>query len=523
MANRLEDKIRDFLAAHLDILEDGLRLVQTEYLITNTWGADGRIDIVARDKFAHIVVIEVKRSNQAARQALHEICKYTALFRQQQGLDQTQVRVMVVSTDWHELRVPFSEYAEATPYPLQGLSIQVEADGTVTKAEPITLLPRAGLIRFSREQGAYLFLTEAKRDAALAPLVALAQSAQLTDFWIAKIDYHGTNSGVYLRFGLYLVFASPLFSLLPAEIDQLKKGRQWDDELDAPDENFLVRVNNSFLGTPDGIEIGYPEKLTNLRSHWHIVIAVRMGRLDGTQSLLSDEELLRLGQFVDGGSSTYIGKVSSPRFKAGWRLLRDDITTVLLGMPHWESIVPQILDEVEAADENATVSVSLYNPANLVMSLYTVAWSGDFSNCPHLEIVVTSDALQGTRVLMSVLVWNGTPLAETPERVIADVYDGLDGWLIASQLHQTFEREVAALKAHDLFAAVLEFRYVKGAELPPHVVDVSGGTLRRALFVPESFKSMAEFAESNAAYLSSLKAYIEEHASGLPGSLETSE
>ena len=244
-------------------------MVRTEYPIANALGAGGRIDIVARDKFDHVVAIEIKRSDQASREALHEICKYTGLFLQRQGLDHTQVRVMVVSTDWHELLVPFSMYAEASPYPLEGFSIQAEADGTVTKAERITVVPSSGLIRFSREQGAYLFRTEASRDAAVVPLVALAQSAQLTDFWFAKIDYRGSHPAICFPFGLYLVFASPLISLLPAEIDQLKKGGWWDDELEAPDENFLAAVNNSFVGTPDDIEIGYPETLTNLRSDWH--------------------------------------------------------------------------------------------------------------------------------------------------------------------------------------------------------------------------------------------------------------
>src|SRR5439155_21858295 len=116
MACRLEDKIRDFLAEHLELLEAGLVLVEKEYRLPNPLGAGGKIDLVARDPFGHIVIIEIKRSDQAARQALNEVHKYTALFRTLQGLDETRVRVMVVSTEWHELLVPFSEYAETAAY-----------------------------------------------------------------------------------------------------------------------------------------------------------------------------------------------------------------------------------------------------------------------------------------------------------------------------------------------------------------------------------------------------------------------
>ena len=108
MANRLEDKIRDYLADHLELLETGLQFVDKEYELASSLGAGGRIDILARDICGNVVVIEIKRSDQAARDALHEIHKYIALFRISQGLDESRIRLIVVSTEWHELRVPLS-------------------------------------------------------------------------------------------------------------------------------------------------------------------------------------------------------------------------------------------------------------------------------------------------------------------------------------------------------------------------------------------------------------------------------
>jgi RecB family endonuclease NucS len=69
MINRLEDKIRDYLADHLDFLEKGLKLVDKEYVLPSPIGAGGRIDIVARDLFGHVVIIEIKRCDKTARQA----------------------------------------------------------------------------------------------------------------------------------------------------------------------------------------------------------------------------------------------------------------------------------------------------------------------------------------------------------------------------------------------------------------------------------------------------------------------
>src|SRR5665213_2005039 len=129
MANRLEDKIRDYLADHLELLETGLQFVDKEYELASSLGAGGRIDILARDICGNVVVIEIKRSDQAARDALHEIHKYTALFRISQGLDESRIRLIVVSTEWHELRVPLSEFAETTPYTVEAISIVALPDG----------------------------------------------------------------------------------------------------------------------------------------------------------------------------------------------------------------------------------------------------------------------------------------------------------------------------------------------------------------------------------------------------------
>src|SRR5262245_59287642 len=120
MTNRLEDRIRDYLATRLDLLEADLKLFATEYSLPNRQGAGGRIDIVAKDRFRKFVVIEIKRSDNSARQALHEIHKYTALFRSAHGLGSASVRLMIVSTHWDELLLPLSECVDSFPYSVEG-------------------------------------------------------------------------------------------------------------------------------------------------------------------------------------------------------------------------------------------------------------------------------------------------------------------------------------------------------------------------------------------------------------------
>lgn len=86
MNNQLEARIRDYLAENLALIEPGLVLVEKEFRLANPFGAGGSIDILAKDGLGHFVVIELKRSDQAARAALHELTKYVALLKSTLGI-----------------------------------------------------------------------------------------------------------------------------------------------------------------------------------------------------------------------------------------------------------------------------------------------------------------------------------------------------------------------------------------------------------------------------------------------------
>ncbi|NHA01941.1 DUF91 domain-containing protein [Nocardioides sp. W3-2-3] len=53
-----ESVLRDHLAQNLDLIESGLQLLKVEYAVKNPDGADGSIDILARDTSGDFVVIE---------------------------------------------------------------------------------------------------------------------------------------------------------------------------------------------------------------------------------------------------------------------------------------------------------------------------------------------------------------------------------------------------------------------------------------------------------------------------------
>ena len=109
MIDRLpyEPLIRDAIAERPELIELGLVTVRANYHLQNSEGTRGFVDVLARDRQGLFVAIEVKRSDNTAREALHEVLKYRELLRRELGLRVDQVRAIIASTTWRELLVPF--------------------------------------------------------------------------------------------------------------------------------------------------------------------------------------------------------------------------------------------------------------------------------------------------------------------------------------------------------------------------------------------------------------------------------
>jgi hypothetical protein len=514
MADRLEDRIREFLAKHLDLLEAGLSLVEKEYRLPNPLGAGGKIDLVAKDPFGHIVIIEIKRSDQAARHALNEVHKYTALFRTLHGLDETRVRVMVASTEWHELLVPFSEYAATAAYSVVGFSIAALADGTVSHAEKISLAPRGTPLAFSRAQAIYLFSNEANRDEEMPELAKAVEHSWIADYSLFTCNYTGDTPSVIYPYGIYLAFISPVTYLGTDDLAAAQRQINWEDGLDLPDENFVCAVNEAFVGNCESFEIGYPEKLVTISADWDVKVAIRGGRLEKNQSLLNDDEVLKMAKSVEGGSPVYFSKLSSPRFAAAWKELRTNIDPVLLGNLQWAKIVPLFLAEVEAEAKDASVSVSIYSPFNFLMTLFYLG-SDDLSKCAHLEIAIDHVSVRVTRILLSVLAWNGDITKDPPGEMMKRIYGSFDDWASKAHFHETHEEEDKAMAAHGFSTPLIELTFLDGGPPKFQQLTVTDGKLIRTPFLPERHKDVSDFIHANRAYLDSLQRYLRERVAGI--------
>jgi len=514
MRNHWEERICRFLAGHIELLDPGLSLVSEEYHLPNLIGAGGKIDLLAKDPFGHWVIIEVKRSNQAARQALNEIHKYTALFRTVHGLDETRVRVIVVSTEWHELLVPFSEYVATAAYSVQGLSINALEDGTVNQVEKVTLAARGEPIVFSRAHSIYLFNDEADRDVNIRKLGEAVERVWITDYVLLRCDYVGNNPSVIHRYAAYLAMVSPLSSLKDHEFADLKEQIEWHDDLDFPDENLLAAVSLTSERNWDSFEIGYPEKLVTISTEWKVAVALRGGRLRSDRSLFSDAEILRMVKAIEGGSPFYLVKIASPKFPAAWNELRANLEPIILSNSQWARIVPYYLDSIEAEASDASVSVSIYSAFNFPMTLFYLS-NGDWSRCAHLEIVVDHTSVSEVRLLTSDLAWNGKVVADPPSKIMDRVYGSFDEWKWRTHFHETSEKEDIAMKAHGFSTPLVEMVFSQNEQPKAQEVIFSRGKIMRKPLIPGRNHDISDFLRKNCQYLDSLQKYLRMRIGGI--------
>lgn len=136
-----ERELTIYLSKNLHLIEPGMTLVATNYAVANNVsGASGSFDILALDQFKNKVIIEVKRSDQAARQALHELSKYISLFMEAGKVSRNKIRCFVLSTVWHELDVPLAFFRENCPIDVKGFAISAVNGSVVVEERKLPLI-----------------------------------------------------------------------------------------------------------------------------------------------------------------------------------------------------------------------------------------------------------------------------------------------------------------------------------------------------------------------------------------------
>lgn len=403
-----EDQIRDILAPNIETLEIGLTLVDKEVYIPNELGTRGFIDLLAIDRKGRWVLIELKRTQPATREAIHEIIKYVEGVKKHLAVNDNEVRVIIASTEWKELIVPFSRFVHDTSMTVKGLLLAIDGIAGIV-AEEIEVLPfRAGRMlsnqheislyqssenlakgRKSFEQSCKAkgiqnfilveleaneeFSEHASRFEATA--IARARGMELTEQNLAAIAIEHPYNGLMLYFVPETLSPEHYLEIIKSDADTYEEVREVLEDMNQDETNgCLEEYAMDTLPRPyrDYFEIGYAAKFKNKLLEdegWKIINVHRYGAFERNSALTNDTIISEIcGE--DGSTHQRLHLKIALNDKSEFENAKSSVGNCLKFNPTWKSQILSILDEELALSSNGIANIRIFAPSTGLLTLF---------------------------------------------------------------------------------------------------------------------------------------------------------
>ncbi|WAE75927.1 endonuclease NucS [Streptomonospora nanhaiensis] len=425
-----EKHIRDYLAVHLDLIEEGLRLEKVEYYLPNSTGARGFIDILARDHHKIWVVIELKRSRDSARQALNEVTKYTELLRREKSVRKDRIRSIIVSSDWHDLLTPVSNLARDWGHDLRGKKITTGPNGSVLSCETVQLLPEPFEHHPTQVHMVCFYETPEGRDRGWERIVELAEEAQAQNLVGFDFDRVAEHDRVVGNHALYYAIGriNPDLAELQAGLDVVPDEGDEDNpyyEVPASYHDCVAEYRASHHINNGGslavtIEIGQPDKFSALLEDplWEMGDVRRTGAYAASDAL-TDRDLYDAVAGRDGQAQVLFRGSADPRVRPRWATFTKEASEPLAGNEDWSALMRAWFAEISADSDLTDVRVSIYNPCDLLQTFF---W-GLLDPERPFELYTPSisalawDSSRLRRITLGALAWDGQYRPDLMKRI----------------------------------------------------------------------------------------------------------
>lgn len=509
-----EAQIRDYIANNLDMIEPELKLIGKEYQLTNKDLTKGFIDILAKDRFGNFVIIELKKSKNPAKSAIHEFHKYVALIKQIYKAQDGKIRCILLSREWKELLIPFSNFVHQTPnYQIEGYQIIEDESGIPESCKKISIVPKKiidGKVEICPYQVIYLYDSESKKNQA-EPVLMNILSEIGSSFIIFSLTYRGSNSNVIYPFGHYLVslainedMYSEVTSRTGIRIDQkMLDSTEWYVE-----QEILSLIGNQIFSYTSSVENGYSEKFNSaLSSHWIIEKVVRFGNEISSPDIYTDEELTTKVKGLEGQHSAVYHVKGSPQYGKRWQEIREEFSSVLIGNKLWKKAIDIYLDEVEIFNYIDNVAITIYNPNNVTFTLIKMV-EDNAKYLPILEIAVEEINTRKVKVFLSMLHWNGKIVDQSPEQIIDSIFGSLNNFYLCTHFNEAYFKNETVLLNHGLIYKFAEFYIEDNHIIKMQPISIRKNRISRDDSYMDTILGMNEFVEANRYYLKALGHYI---------------
>jgi|GEM_PF-4157913 len=511
-----EAKVRDYLVNNLSLIEPNLEFKGKEVSLKNKLGAGGRIDILARDQFGIFVIIEIKKSDKTAREAIHELFKYISLFQTEYGLNSDKCRCILLSTEWHELVVPFSKFSRNVGYHVDGYQLTLNENGVPVEKKKVELISEGEEKYIFPIHHVFLFESEKKRKPAIRRLEKNLENWNVQNYYSLSIEYRGENSAIMYSFAQYLVFyifnseeqarAKQKLSDVNSDPNELFEYYEEKEEylsLESTVEGeILTRVCNDLVGLCDGMEAGKSEVLLKMLSDKWVVQKIDKCGQNISSFLGSDEEIVREITSYAGGNSSIFTSAATPKFRPSWNSISRDVNSFLFYNEFWQIGSSWFLEKVESLSEEATVSFRIYETCNILFALYNLCCRDEFF-LPTLEVVAQIPGEPNKTIIL-------TGFIEWDRKTFPDVESIFEG----DDYSAVFQREQIYFKVEPVYNFLMMYRHGISYSLTETNLDENGelsinhlsmdGDDDDVVLLPldeKQFLSFNEFLQQNRDYL----------------------
>ena len=452
--------IRDLLADNLSVLEPGLELLDIEKYIPSTFGTRSFLDLLAKDRMGQWVIIEVKKTDAAAREAAHEVFKYAEAVMRHFGARSDEIRVVVASIEWRELLIPFSRLKSETTISVDGYRLELDAVAKTLKAELVEtiavnqgryLAPWHELNMYhdqsSLTRGIKSFdkCCKAKNieDYVMVILKLSATfnkgSAYAIDHMFQKLSstigsrpgYSSTLSGKYQ----YILYFAPQILSREHCIDIISHNKTKLEEIIAftsgmsGDEELCTLHESAYDTMPrpvrDWLEIGYSAKFQDLLINELDCVVEQVLRRGAfaRNSLLSDQAIIDELKGSTGSSGRSFKRTIDMSNRAHVAAAKSDLATALASNIGWLTQINRVLDDISKEAPEAAVEIDVLCPSSGVFSLYFIATDEDpILSAPQYDVLVKDKSGNINKIYLGVLAPNDQNA--TLNDILDKYYDG---------------------------------------------------------------------------------------------------
>ena len=461
---QVEDTIRNFLVNRLELIESGLSLLKKEQYLPNELGTRGFVDILAKDSFGRFVIIELKRSDSASREALHEILKYIEGIKQNKKLKDDEIRTIVVSTEWDELLIPFSSFYNRCNCSVMGIQLKVDGDLKPTSAKKVVPL-ELNNDRLLSDQHIYrLYTSEDSLEKGIKSHVECFHAKGICDYVLvilkAPSDFreheieatmHGLeciadNNGLSepsvsrekmeamtpdYKFMIYSVIQvlseSEYYDIISMdeaiaeEVNEFAEDMEPEELMDALHEQALYVGLKPYC---EHIDISYPAKFNSILDDqgWEIERIEKFGGFQRNE-LLTDDMVINELRGSSGTNRQKYKKDFDSGNRASFSQMKKDVKVCLADNLIWKQHILNFLDKIENLSKGHSFDGKLYiyNPSNTVLTIHLTTTSGNpFAWQPDYYLSIEGDGMK--RMYFGGLVANGK--TASMKEILETFYDG---------------------------------------------------------------------------------------------------